>query len=164
MVYTYTTHIIQASRIHQLNIRLKWAELILSALSAGGFLLTVITNTVLLAWIGGLCSTVLLVLSAYFKDRDFYKDQEAYRNTSNKLWSLREEYLSLLIDFDELEIDEIHARREQLQAKVSDVYSIAPITDSKSYQLAQKALKEKESQFFTRDELNQILPQELRRK
>lgn len=55
IVYTYTTHIIQASRIKKKNAFLKWSEIILSAISAGGFLATVITDTAVLSWIGGLC-------------------------------------------------------------------------------------------------------------
>ena len=35
------------------------------------------------------------------------------------------------------------------------------LTDNKSYSLAQKALKDNESQFFSREELNQMLPETL---
>lgn len=163
VVYTYTTHIIQASRIQKKNSILKWIEIILSATSAGGFLLTVITNTIVLAWIGGLCSTALLVLSAYFKDLDLNKKQQDHLATSNKLWSLREDYLSLLIDFDVMEYESIIEKRDNLKEKVAKVYANAPITDSKSYVLAQDALQNNESQFFSREEINQILPIELRR-
>ena len=47
--------------------------------------------------------------------------------------------------------------------QVSNIYDEAPLTDSKSYAMAQKSLKENQSQFFMRDELNQILPEPLRR-
>ena len=162
IVYTYTVHIIQASRIQSLNKRMKWAELILSAISAGGFLATVITNQILLAWIGGLCSTALLVLSAYFKDMDLSTEQQNHLKTSNSLWSLREDYLSLLIDFEALSTDEIVEKRNQLKTQVHKIYASAPITDDKSYKMAQKALKENETQFFTQQELNQLLPIDLR--
>jgi len=163
VVYTYTTHIIQASRIQKRNYRLKWAEIILAAISAGGFLATVITNTAVLAWIGGLCSTALLVLSAYFKDLDLNKKQHEHLTTSNKLWPLREDYLSLLVDFDALDYGIIVEKRDHLKEQVAKVYANAPITDEKSYTLAQEALQKKESQFFSRNELNQILPIELRK-
>ncbi|HPM11302.1 MAG TPA: hypothetical protein PK941_12775 [Paludibacter sp.] len=46
---------------------------------------------------------------------------------------------------------------------MANVYKSAPLTDEKSYSLAQKELKENESQFFSRRELNQMLPESLRR-
>lgn len=141
IVYTYTTHIIQASRIKKKNAFLKWSEIILSAISAGGFLATVITDTAVLSWIGGLCSTALLVLSSYFKEVDLVQVQKEHLNTSNKLWALREDYLSLLIDFDKTDYEAIKETRKRLKEE----------------------LQKKESQFFTRDELNNILPIELRK-
>lgn len=163
IVYTYTTHIIQASRIKKKNTFLKWSEIILSAISAGGFLATVITDTAVLSWIGGLCSTALLVLSSYFKEVDLVQVQKEHLNTSNKLWTLREDYLSLLIDFDKTDYEAIKETRKRLKEEVAEVYNNAPITDEKSYTLAKEELQKKESQFFTRDELNNILPIELRK-
>lgn len=163
IVYTYTTHIIQASRIKKKNAFLKWSEIILSAISAGGFLATVITDTAVLSWIGGLCSTALLVLSSYFKEVDLVQVQKEHLNTSNKLWILREDYLSLLIDFDKTDYEAIKETRKRLKEEVAEVYNNAPITDEKSYTLAKEELQKKESQFFTRDELNNILPIELRK-
>ena len=163
IVYTYTTHIIQASRIKKKNAFLKWSEIILSAISAGGFLATVITDTAVLSWIGGLCSTALLVLSSYFKEVDLVQVQKEHLNTSNKLWTLREDYLSLLIDFDKTDYEAIKETRKRLKEEVAEVYNNAPITDEKSYTLAKEELQKKESQFFTRDELNNILPIELRK-
>ena len=163
IVYTYTTHIIQASRIKKKNAFLKWSEIILSAISAGGFLATVITDTAVLSWIGGLCSTALLVLSSYFKEVDLVQVQKEHLNTSNKLWTLREDYLSLLIDFDKTDYEAIKETRKRLKEEVAEVYNNAPITDEKSYSLAKEELQKKESQFFTRDELNNILPIELRK-
>ena len=71
VVYTYTTQVIHASRLKWRNSALKWLQIILSAVSTGGFLGSVITNQTVLVWVGGLCSTVLLALTAYFKDSEF---------------------------------------------------------------------------------------------
>lgn len=163
VVYTYTTHIIQASRIEKKNRVLKWVELILSAFSAGGFLATVITDKVVLAWIGGLCSTALLILTAYFRDVEFAQKQQLHLNVANELWSIREDYVSLMVDFELLELTDAANRRDLLKQSVESVYRKAPVTDKKSYTMAQKAIKENESQYFSRDELNQMLPEMLRK-
>lgn len=162
VVYTYTTHIIQAGRIQKNNRQIKWAHIILSAISTGGFFGTIVSNQIIITWIGAICSTALLVLTAYFKDMDLSEKQSEHLNTSNQLWVIRENYLCLLTDFWELETSDVVAKRDQLQKETAQIYSVAPITDSKSYSLAQESLKEKESQYFSRDELNKMLPQSLR--
>lgn len=163
VVYTYTTQVIHAGRLHKRYTALKWGQLILSAISTGGFVGTLITNQVLLTWVGGICSTILLVLTAYFKDSDLSANHKKHLETSNRLWLIREQYLSLLTDFSTLSRDEIVRARDDLQLRVSKVYDTAPLTDDKSYSLAQKMLKEKEGQFFTRQELNKMLPESLRK-
>ena len=83
--------------------------------------------------------------------------------TSNKLWAVREEYLSLLVDFEVLSEEEIVSRRDSLARKTAEIYDKAPITDSKSYAKAQEELKNNESQFFSREELDKMLPIRLRK-
>ena len=163
IVYTYTTQIIHARRLHKRNTILKWVQLMLSAVSTGGFIGTLITNQILLTWIGGICSTALLVLTAYFKDVDLSAAHKKHLYTANQLWLLRELYLSLLTDFPNLSKEEVICKRDELQLRVAKVYDEAPLTDAKSYSLAQKALKENEAQFFTRKELNLMLPEPLRK-
>lgn len=163
VVYTYTTQVIHASRLRKRYTALKWGQLVLSAVSTGGFIGTLISNQILLTWVGGICSTFLLVLTAYFKDADLSTTHKLHLDTSNKLWLIREQYLSLLTDFSTLSREEVVSRRDNLQERVVAVYASAPLTDNKSYSLAQKALKENESQFFSRKELNQMLPETLRK-
>ena len=163
IVYTYTTQIIHAERLHKRNTILKWVQLVLSAVSTGGFIGTLITNKILLTWIGGICSTALLVLTAYFKDIDLSAAHKKHLYTANQLWLLRELYLSLLTDFPNLSKEGVICKRDELQLRVAKVYDEAPLTDAKSYSMAQKALKENEAQFFTREELNLMLPEPLRK-
>lgn len=163
VIYSYTTQVIHAGRLYKRYKALKWGQLILSAVSTGGFIGTLISNQIILTWVGGVCSTILLVLTAYFKDVDLSAIHNRHLETSNQLWLLREQYLSLLTDFSTLSRAEIVCKRDDLQTRVAKVYNEAPLTDAKSYSLAQKALKENESQFFSRQELNQMLPESLRK-
>ena len=164
LLYSYTTQIVEAGRVAKKNRRLKWTQFILSALSTGGFIGTIISNQQVLIWVGGLCSTALLVLTAYFKDVDFSALQKSHLSTSNKLWLVREKYISLLTDFEALDEASIKLKRDELQTETSSIYDEAPITSEKSYSIAQDLLKNKEAQFFSRDELNKMLPQHLRKK
>lgn len=138
-------------------------QIILSALSTGGIFSVIFFDEFAVKVLTALCSTAMLVLTSYFKDRDLSAIYRQHVETSNKLWDARENYLSFLVDYPYLSDQEKKNRRDVLQQEVSAIYKEAPLTDSKSYALAQKALKEKESQFFTREELNQMIPQLLRR-
>ena len=162
VTYSYTTQIIHAGRLYKKNKILKWAQMILSAVSTGGFIGTLITNQVILTWVGGLCSTALLVLTAYSKDSELSELYRRHHDSSNQLWMIREKYLSLLTDYDTMTRDEIVVKRDVRQEELSKIYDDAPLTDSTSYELAQKSLKENQSQFFSREELNQMLPESLR--
>ena len=163
VVYSYTTQIIHAGRLHKKYIKLKWGQLILSALSTGGFVSTFITNQIYLAYAGGIFSAILLILTAYFKDIDMSATYKLHLDTSNKLWLIKEMYLSLLTDFYSLSREEIIDRRDELQKCVAKIYETAPLTDNKSFSLAQESLKNKEFQVFSRDELNKMLPETLRK-
>ena len=163
VVYTYTTQVIHAGRLKKRNNFLKWLQIIASAVSTGGFLGSITADQTIWVWISGICSAVMLVLTAYFKDSEFSNTYARHHVTSNELWGVREEYLALLVDFDVLSTDEIVRQRDFLREKTAKIYKDAPLTNEKSYSLAQKALKDGESQFFSREELNQLLPEKLRK-
>ena len=163
VMYTYTTQIIHAGRLKKRSNVLKWILLILSALSTGGFIGTLVTDQTIMLWISGLCSTVILVLTSYFKDQDLFEKYTTHYTTANKLWLMRERYLSLLTDFSIMSHDEIIKQRDILIDETSKIYDEAPLTDEKSYKRAQKALKKDESQFFSRKEINLMLPEVLRK-
>lgn len=163
LVYTYTTQIIHAGRLNKRNQWIKWAQIILSAVSTSGFIGALISNKIVLIWVGGICSIALLVLTSYLKDVDLASTYKKHLEISNYLWNIREEYISLLTDFANLPTDKIVQKRDELQNKTAAIYTSAPMTDNKSYARAQEALKKNEAQFFTRDELNKMLPIDLRK-
>ncbi len=163
LVYTYTTHLKQAGRLTSLNKNIKHWQIVLSAISTGGFIGAVITNELIMTWFSGIVSTALLGLNLYFKDFNLAETIKQHRIVADQLWLLREKYLSLLTDLDTLPETEIMARRDALQNDTAEVYASAPSTDSKSYAAAQKALKSEEEQFFTDAEIDQLLPPHLRK-
>lgn len=152
-----------ADRLSKRNFWIKWGQIGLSAISTGGFLGVLISNKQILLWAGGLCSTALLALTSYLKDKDISTEKTDHIKTANKLWKVREKYLSLLTDFDEISIEEIVRKRDELLDESSEIYGAAPLTDGKSYAAAQAALKTNEEQFFTQEELNKMLPAHLRK-
>ena len=151
VIYTYTAHHKLADRLEKENKYVKNAQIILTALSSCGFFASIITNKATLTWVGGISAVLSLCLNLYAKE---YKIQ----NAANTLWDIRESYVSLLVDFEVLEDNEIQKRRDILCEKVSEVNNNYPATDAKSYKAAQRALKEEEEQTFKDNEVDSILP------
>ncbi len=162
LVYTYTTHLKQVEQLTKKNQKIKYWQIALSAISTGGFFGAVITNQIIMTWIGGLVSTALLALNLFFKDFSLAEDINKHHTTANDLWIVRERYVSLLTDFDVLSEEVIMQIRDELQDRTAEIYRVAPPTNSKSYSAAQKALKEDEEQFFKTSEIDKILPEHLR--
>jgi hypothetical protein len=161
IVYTYTTHLKKMNRLDKKYRNIKYAQITLSAISTGGFLGSIITDKFLLTWIGGISSTLLLLLNIYFKEFNLSEESKQHRITSDYLWLIREQYVSLLTDFNALSEDNIIIKRDELQKLTFEIYCKSPKTDAASYSDAQKALKTEEEQFFTPDEIDKILPSHL---
>ena len=163
IVYTYTCNLKQAARLKKNAKLLMWLQIMLSAVSSGSFLATVILDITKLAWIGGIMSALLLIINSILKEKDFSGEQKRYTDTASKLWLIRESYVSLLTDFDSLSENDIVTRRDDLIERTGKVYTTAPQTDKKAYIETQEALKNSEEQFFTQEELNKLLPAQLRK-
>lgn len=162
VVYTYTTHLKQAEFLVKKNKRIRIWQIFLSAISTGGFLGAIASDEVVMTWVAGIVSTILLALNLFFKEFDLAGDISSHRATAHELWIIREQYISLLTDFSVLSEDIIMERRDKLQESTVKVYTTARPTDHRSYLAAQKALKEDEEQFFDTEEIDQMLPEHLR--
>lgn len=163
IVYTYTSHLKQVNSLEKKLKIIKYCQIILSALSTGGFLGSIITNENIYTVIAGFFSTVLLAFNLFFKNFNIENEIKQHVLAADELWLIREKYVSLMTDFDILSNEDIIATRDILLQETYEIYKKTPKTDSKSYTKAQKALKNEEEQFFTNEELNQMLPSHLRK-
>ncbi len=163
VVYTFTCHNKIVHRLLKRNNQIKIWQIVLSASATGGFLTTIFYSEVIASYIGALISVALLVLNAYTKDFDLPGKAELHQKAADQLWIIREEYVSLLTDFDLLEASEIISRRDDLQTRTAEVYNQSPRTDAKSYMEAQNALKTEEEQTFSEKEIDVMLPSSIRR-
>ncbi|MDL2275881.1 SLATT domain-containing protein [Desulfosarcina sp. OttesenSCG-928-G10] len=162
IVYTYTTHLKLMNRLARKNNAIKIWQIILSAISTGGFIGSMITSEFILTCVGGVFSTVLLAMNLFFKDFNLLDEAKQHRTAADELWLIREKYISLLTDACVLNVEDIVLRRDELQNETYNLYKQSPKTDAKSYTAAQKALKKDEEQFFTEEEVDKLLPPHLR--
>ncbi|MCA7949269.1 SLATT domain-containing protein [Burkholderia seminalis] len=163
--YTHKTHEKMADRYISRYKRIKTAEIVLSAVTTSSLLLAVLGDSHAGTVVGAALSTVLLGFALYFKEASLGEQAQKHTVVASKLWGIREALLSLLVDMrDGRAVGEIRSSRDCLNESLEEIYKAAPRTDSKAYGDAQKALKQSEELFFTDDELNRMLPKELRTK
>jgi hypothetical protein len=109
-------------------------------------------------------SALALALAIY--QMSFNPEHEIleHRKTANKLWRLREEFANLIGDIKDgaLPDEEIRQRRDDLTAQLTQVYADAPPTTSKDYARARTALGIEEEMTFSKEEIDRLLPAELR--
>ena len=161
--YTHKTHQKMADNYVARYKRIKVAEIALSAATASSLLLAIFGDKPAGTIIGAVLSTVLLGFTLYFKEASLGEQAQKHTNVGSKLWGVREALLSLLVDMqDGRAPDEVRRQRDRLNAELEEIYKAAPRTNTKAYEAAQKALKESEELFFSDEELNKMLPQQLR--
>lgn len=161
--YTHKTHQKMADNYVTRYKRIKVVEVALSAATASSLLLAIFGDEPIGTIIGALLSAILLGVTLYFKEASLGEQAQLHTEVGAKLWGAREALLSLLVDLqDGRPVAEVRQERDRLNAALESIYAAAPRTSSKAYAAAQQALKEAEELFFTDEELNKMLPKQLR--
>jgi hypothetical protein len=165
VVWTHKTQEKCADIILRRHEKIKVTQIVLSAITTTGILVAVFGDNNAIGIISALLSAVLFGLNTYTKDYDLGEIAQKHINAAIDLWNIRETYLSLLTDINvkQLSVDEIIERRNELQKDLFNVYSGAPRTINKSYKEATEGLKKNEEMTFSNEEINALLPHELRK-
>ncbi len=162
LVYTYTCHNKEARIINNRTKMLKIVKLSLSGLSTAGFIGAVFSNAKIVSVLGTVISTALFVITSILNEENMACSIASHNNTANQLWLVRENYVSLLSQFDNLSTEEIVKKRDELLLQTNKIYKNSPQTSSKAYEKAQEALKNNQEQFFEDWEIDLMLPRSLR--
>jgi hypothetical protein len=165
VVYSHKTHEKCSDILLDRLSSIKLWQIILSALTTGGFISTFLGAGDIGAGVGLILSTILLVLNAYTKNYDLGELAQKHKQAANDIWLIRERYLSLLTDLamKEKPIEKIKEDRDELLESLHAVYVGSPSTTFEAYRKAQSALQTKEDMTFSDDEIDAFLPSELKR-
>lgn len=165
VVYTHKTHEKCADILLSRLSTIKAWQIILSAVTTGGFIAAVFGAGKIGALAGVIVSTSLLVLNAYTKDYDLGELAQKHRQAGADIWMIREKYLSLITDLrmGEKPIEALQKERDILLDELHAVYSGAPSTTYKAYCKAQEALKKLEDMTFSDKEIDAFLPKGLKK-
>ena len=166
LVWTYTTHQKCVDILEKKSKIIKISKIILNSISATGLISYIITNQNWLPMITIVFTTVALFLDIYTLSYDIDKEINSHIDMINKLWDIRESYLSLLVDMkiNSIEIKEIKSKRDELQERLNKVYEEGPRTNPKAYKKASVALKINEDMTLHDEEIDLFLPDSLKRK
>lgn len=159
--YTYQTQQEAAILKRGLANRLSITQIALTAVSACGLVGVFCGKAEVGAAIASCLSAVSLGLNIYLRGAKLPEDAESHARCADCLWVVKEDYLSLLTDFEDLDTDAIRERRDALQRAVAEIYSKAPRTDNRAYEAASARLKNGH-QTFEPEECDKLLPPELR--
>ena len=164
-VYSHKTHEKCADILLSCLSRIKLCQIILSALSASGFVSTFFGAGTIGSIIGTIFSALLLAVNLYTKDKDLGELASNHRHAANDIWLIREKYLSLITDLaiggKALEV--LQQERDALAEDLHAIYSTVPSTNSRAYAKAQEALKRNEELTFSDEEIDAFLPTQLRK-
>lgn len=161
--YTHKTHQKMADCYVARYKSIKLIEIVLSAATTTSLLVALFGNSDAATVVGAVLSAILAGCALYFKEASLGEQAQLHTEVGAKLWGVREALLSLLVDLqDGRAVEEVRQERDHLNAVLEDIYKAAPRTNAKSYAAAQKALKESEELFFSDEELNKMLPKQLR--
>lgn len=165
VVYSHKTHEKCSDILLTRLSNIKLWQIILSALTTGGFISTFFGAGEIGTGLGVVVSTLLLVLNAYTKNYDLGELAQKHKQAANEIWLIREKYLSLLTDLamNEKPIEQLQSERDALLENLHSVYSGSPSTTFEAYKKAQDALKTKEDMTFSDEEIDTFLPKELKR-
>lgn len=164
IVWTHKTQEKCADILLRRHTILKILQITLSALTTTGILVAVFGENKIIGIISAILSALLFGLNAYTKDYDLGEISQKHSNSASELWNIRESYLSLLTDIKagRLTAEQIVEKRDDLQEDLSNTYKGAPRTISSAYKEATKGLKQNEELTFSKEEINNLLPDELK--
>jgi len=165
VLWTHKTQEKCADIVQRRQVRIKVTQIVLSALTTTGILIAVFGENKAVGIVSATISALLFGLNTYTKDYDLGEIAQKHSNAATDLWNIRENYLSLLTDLKtgSLTPEEIRARRDSLQEDLYNVYNGSPRTINKAYEQATKGLKLKEEMTFSNEEIDKLLPEELRK-
>ena len=166
VAYSHKTHE-KAAEIEDRNSKIvKWANIVLTALTSGSLVSTIVTNQNAFLYISAFLSSLMLGFTLFQLNFNPAEIAEETSVCSKELWYIREKYINLMADIinGKLSDELIISKRDQLIEELKLIYKFAPQTNSKAYEKARKALKINEELTFSDEEIDQFLTSELKLK
>lgn len=163
VVYSFKINEKQADICTWQHRALQGGLILLTALSSGTFLISVIglwAEPLIASLVTSFVALLVTAVSLGTKTFRPADEADAHRATAVKLWHIRESYIALIADLmaGVVAIADARARRDELQEQTRLAYSAAPRTGRRAFKKASKGLKENEEMTFDPSEIDKFLP------
>ena len=163
------THKVQEKSVEILTerqARIKIVQIILLSISTAGVISVIFDKGEIGSILAAVCSACLLGLNMYSKEYTLIELAQKHKDAANRILLIRDRYLALLTDMKvgTMTLPATQEARNDLLADAHAVYSTMPSSTAQAYKRAQKALQEDEELTFTDEEIDLLLPSNLRRK
>ena len=159
VIYSYTSQMKMVEILSKRSGAFKILQIVISALSGSALFSLIFASSKHVAIIGTILSIVLVIISSISRTFMFQERINMHQKAHDSYWLIKEEYISLVTDFDLLEDSEIRKKRDELIMRTDFINKTYPKTTKKAYEMAKKALIEEEEQTFNPGEIDNMLPQ-----
>ena len=164
VAYSHKTHEKQADGLLDKLGRWKLWQIVISTVVTGTLIASIFGVNTYTKVAVAVLSAILTFINTFFKNYDLGQLGQKHKDAADKLWNVRESYISLIADIVAVNTtpESIVKRRDDLQRQLGAIYASAPRTNSASYQKAQTALQQNEDLTFSEAEIDAFLPKNLK--
>ncbi len=133
-------------------------QITITALTSAGCLSVVITNSTAMALVSTVLAIALFGLNLYIRGAKLEELASRHKSTADDLLAISQEYVSLLTDFNNLKIQDIVARRDDLQQRVDHIYEMAPPLPEVATKRAKDILQIGNIELLNAQDYSRLLP------
>lgn len=165
IIYTHKTHEKEIELLSKAASIQRWMELILVSLTAGGSISVLLGTGLLFQLATAIFATLATIVMLYKISFNPEFAIHEHHNYARKIWYMREKYINLLCDLYDhsLPFDNGRVERDRLLSELYEIYREAPNTGQKAFAITRKTLKILDEGKMSDKELDEILPQPLRK-
>lgn len=164
VAWTHKTHE-KDREIWSRRVRLtRWINVVLIGITSTLATVGAISNSQIIFVVTSIVGAVSTAFVVYQLSFNPGKAEAEHRMAAKRLLYLRDQYLILIQEAmsGRTSIQQLQNKLESLHREASIVYEYAPDSSSKAYTAASEALKTKEELTFSREEIDMLLPEDLR--
>jgi hypothetical protein len=165
VVYSHTTHVKMINQLNTAIHRWRWAQIVILSLTTGGVITNLFQGTVWVGILAAIGSALSLAMIIYQLSFNYERAVQEHRRAATRLWGIREEYENLIADLQDAGInpEAARAKRDEITRRLQEIYTECPDTTTSAFKAARRALKWSDEMTFSNEEVDQFLPEALRR-
>lgn len=164
VAWSHKTQECQASIYDNYHKWWSWIKILVSGLTTGSGILSLL-SVPYVKFATALLASTALIIDLIFKDLSYADKSTQHQAIATKLWRIREAYQVLIAELmsNQCDLSDIKAKIERLADQLEQIYKIAPRTTDAAYNEASKKLHSG-SCSCSDEEVDKLLPPKLRSK